>query len=64
MGYAYDLLSVGVKGLNVNAAWAVADAASAFQVYFQCSKWGGVTMPGFGNIFASVDAGFGDFGRV
>ena len=48
MRYAYLFASIGVRGLNVKAATAVAGAAFEFGLYFKCIKLGGVTMPGFG----------------
>jgi len=51
MGYGYLFLSIGVSGLNVKAAAAVAGAACGSDLYLQCSKLGRVTMPGFGKIY-------------
>ena len=57
MGYGYLFLSIGVSGLNVKAAAAVAGAACGSDLYLQCSKLSRVTMPGFGNIYRPVLTG-------
>ncbi len=51
--YRHNIHSIGVRCLNVKAAVAVAHAAFNFDfdLYFKCSKLGGVTMPGFENIY-------------
>jgi hypothetical protein len=53
MSYGYDLLCIGVRGLNVKAAAAVAGAAWKMKddPYFKCSKLDRETMPSFENIY-------------
>jgi hypothetical protein len=51
MGCVYLFGLIGVRGLNVKAAAAGADAAFEFRLSLKCSKWVGVTMPGFEKIY-------------
>ena len=51
MSYSHNIHFVGVRGLNVKAAAAYAEAAPEFGLYFKRTKWGGVTMPLFGKIY-------------